>query len=203
MITDRSGSMRELAADVRGGHNAYLDSLTGEDILITHITFNTEVQYLDRLVPIAQATRLDEENYQPMGGTALLDAVGDGLATFKVPEGDKGIVFIQTDGHENSSKEYGKAAVAALIEGAEAKGIAVIYAAAGPDAWEDRHSYGANSVMRTNSSAGTQASYDSYVVGTRSWAGGQSANSAEVTKLVADTLKEAESGSVQSDETSR
>lgn len=198
IITDQSGSMADLAADVRGGHNAYLDSLAGEDILLTHLVFNTSVEYLDRDVPLAQATRLDADNYHPRGGTALLDAVGDALTGLTVPEGDKALVFIQTDGFENSSQEYSLATVRKLIEGAEAKGVAVVYSAAGADAWSARGSYGSGSVMRTNSATGTRAAYDAYGVGTRSFIGGQSLNSTEVAAVVVENLPTED---VKSDET--
>lgn len=198
IITDQSGSMAGLAEDVRGGHNAYLDSLAGEDILLTHIVFNTTVTYLDRAVPLANATRLDADNYRPMGGTALLDAVGDALSELVVPEGDRALVFIQTDGHENSSKEYSLATVRKLIEGAEARGVAVVYAAAGADAWSARDSYGSGSVLRTNSGAGTRDAYNAYAWGTRSFAGGQSNNSGEVAAVVVENLP---TESVKSDET--
>ncbi len=194
MITDRSGSMAPLAGDVRAGHNAYLDSLAGEDVTISHMLFsNNNPVWLDRNVPIAQATRLDETNYWGRGATALLDSVMHALVQFRLAEGERGIVFIQTDGQENSSTHFTRKDVEEAIEALTADGrCVVIYAAAGFDAWAERGSFGTGSVLRAATSEGTRASYDSYVVGTqsvlRAAAKGQALDSATVATEMQATL---------------
>jgi hypothetical protein len=145
LIIDASGSMGTLASDVRGGHNAYLDKLTAtatiadEDIRITLAVFNTAVTIIDNSIHVAKATRLDVGNYFATGMTALLDAVGQTLQAFSVnttvKPGDKVFVFIQTDGHENSSREYTKAAVAEIIKELEAKGWVFVFSGTGPGDW--------------------------------------------------------------------
>jgi Mg-chelatase subunit ChlD len=167
LITDGSGSMSRLADDVRGGHNAYLDQVaasaldSGEEVRITLAVFNTNVRIIDADVPVTMATRLDESNYVPMGGTALLDATGRTLQTFRtsvtVKPGDKTFVFIQTDGHENASTEFTKAAVAEAIAELEAQGWAFTFSGTGPGDWaEGGRSVGlaANSVTYNTATKG-------------------------------------------------
>lgn len=169
LIADGSGSMGSLADDVRGGHNAYLDKVAAaasdEPVLITLAIFNTTVTLVDNAVPVALATRLDYHNYIPNGGTALLDAIGNTLATFrasvKLKPGDKVFVFIQTDGQENSSTEFTKAAVAAAIAELEAQEWAFVFSGTGPDGWAERGTIGLAhaSTMNAADSEGILRSY--------------------------------------------
>lgn len=146
LIDDASGSMYRLATDVRGAHNAYLDRLiaeaNNEPVLVTLAVFNTQVTIIDNAVPVAAATRLDEGNYQPMGNTALLDAVGNTLKAFQanviVEPGDKVFVFVSTDGAENSSIEHTRDSVRAIIAELEAKEWAFVFSGTGPDNWAEQ-----------------------------------------------------------------
>jgi hypothetical protein len=212
LIADASGSMSHLANDVRGGHNAYLDKVaasvdptTDEDVRITLATFNTTVTVVDNDVPIAKATRLDAHNYVPDGGTALLDAIGQTLrqfvanATFE--PGDKVFVYIQTDGEENSSKEYTKEAVAAVIAEMEAKEWAFVFSGTGPDGWADRGSVGLAhaSTMNAADSKGILRSYTGRGDTVISYLGSDQATrstftSANVSSLIQDTIDQPEEG---------
>lgn len=182
-ILDRSGSMERLAADVRGGYNAWLDQAIkdGEDFTITLATFNTEVRQLAAGVPVADAPRLDDRNFVAQGGTALLDAVGNTIRTFqqavKLEPGDKVMVHVETDGQENSSVEFDHAGIASVVADRTAEGWAFVFAGIGLSDWADANRSGLGG-MRTNSAAtgaGTQSRFaNSYAV-TRSYAGGQTA----------------------------
>lgn len=209
LIADASGSMAGLADDVRGGHNAYLDKLaataqeTGEDVRITLATFNTAVTIIDNAVPVAQATRLDMSNYLPDNGTALLDAIGNTLQVFRtnttIQPGDKVFVYIQTDGKENSSQEYDKTAVAAIVAELEGQEWAFVFSGTGPDGWADRGSVGLvhGSTMNAATSQGTRSSYEGRSTAVDSFLRSDPATratytSANVSGLIQGTIDQAE-----------
>jgi hypothetical protein len=209
LIADASGSMAELAEDVRGGHNAYLDKLAASDsdepVYITLAVFNTQVTIIDNAAPVALATRLDRHNYVPSGMTALLDAIGNTLATFRasvtLKPGDKMFAFIKTDGEENSSKEFSKAAVAATIAELEAQECAFTFSGTGPDGWADRGTVDLvhASTMNAADSKGILRSYtgrsDAVTNYLRSDQETRSTfTSANVSDLIQDTIDQPEEG---------
>lgn len=180
-ILDRSGSMERLAADVRGGYNAWLDQAIkdGADFAITLTTFNTSVQQLAAGAAPADAPRLDDHNFVAQGGTALLDAVGNTIRTFQQavtlgPE-DKVLVHVETDGQENSSVEFDHAAIASVVADRQGAGWAFVFAGIGLTDWADaqRSGLGGQRVNSAASSAGTSARFAGSYAVTRSYAGGQ------------------------------
>lgn len=176
MITDGSGSMRSLQSDVIGGQNAYLDDVqsnTEAEHTLTQVLFNVEVNRIDVLASPEQAIRFDRHVYSPHGGTALYDAIGETITWFesfggKAP-GDRVLVFIQTDGEENSSREWGAEGVKALLAQREANGWAIVYSGMGPDGWSDKDKLGRShaSTMTVHDAVGTKAVYESYATATR------------------------------------
>lgn len=175
MITDRSGSMDQLANDVRGGHNAYLDQLTAEgaDVRLTVFLFNTEVVLLDEEARPADATRLTVDNYITMGGTALLDAVGSALKRFAQSRNvngtllpaDKVLVFIQTDGKENMSKTFTLDNIKSLVAEAENQHQwAFVFSGTAPDAWSTGMTLGLGHATANSAATGaaTRARYRGY-----------------------------------------
>jgi hypothetical protein len=82
----------------------YCAGLFADDMLETSHSF----------VDLKVATPLSRDNYQPRGGTALLDAIGTtvdavGLKLASLPDGErpgKVVFLIQTDGEENSSWQF-------------------------------------------------------------------------------------------------
>lgn len=115
-IVDRSGSMGHLRSDVIGGFNNFLaeqQKLPGE-ARMTYVQFDNEYEQLFSSVPVKSVAPLSFETYVPRGGTALLDAVGRtinevGARLRSTPESERPervIVVIQTDGEENSSREF-------------------------------------------------------------------------------------------------
>lgn len=194
LVTDMSGSMSNLAEDVRGGFNAYLDGLAREpgDYRITATVFDTEYMPLCADAALADAPRLDHTNYVPRGGTALLDAVGRTIGEFehRVPDfadGDQVILVIQTDGHENSSHEYTYESVKKLLDDRTGEGgkWAVLYIGAGADTWDQASRMGvrADSYVHTSGSkAATHNTYDSMTRATAAYSAG--AQGAAVTQIV-------------------
>ena len=124
-ILDKSGSMSTKVNDVIGGFNLYLDELAKEpavDYGFSLSLFDTVVEMKYKAVPLAKVAKLDDTTYRPSGNTALLDAVGNTVQTASTDGFDKTITVIQTDGEENSSREWTLQAVRELIRRKEAAG---------------------------------------------------------------------------------
>lgn len=164
MAIDASGSMYDLAEDVRGGFNQYLDTLTADTDTTYYVTvalFNTRVEFLAAAVPLAEVPRLTRDNYEPGGGTALLDAIGKLVTgTHPVGDGDKVLVVVNTDGCENSSKEWTHNGITALIDTKkDSEQWAFVFLGAGVAAWAQGPRLGFASGQTLNTSGGTRSSY--------------------------------------------
>jgi len=121
-VVDRSGSMSSIAADMRGGFDAFLaeqKKVPGEcRVSLTRFDDQYEVVYEGR--SLAEVPPLD---LQPRGSTALLDAVGRtidavGARLAAMPEHErpsKVLFVIITDGAENASREYNRRRVFEMI----------------------------------------------------------------------------------------
>lgn len=170
MIVDMSGSMGPLANDVRGGFNEYLRSLKADpdmEYRLTVTAFDTEFIPLAVGERLADVPELTTSNYMPRGMTALNDAIGKTLAEFdakhgKVRKHERALCVIQTDGYENSSREFTTDQVKALIaEKDKSDRWGFIFLGAGPDAWQAGGSYGlGHSTLRSAAtSRGTASTY--------------------------------------------
>ena len=141
LILDESGSMQSCKRAAIAGFNQYLKSLQDEPAptWFTHTVFNasrTEVRY--RGVPVATVPQLDIETYRPQDTTPLYDAIGQTLmaARQEAPAEFKKLCVILTDGMENSSKEYTRKQIFALIKTCEREGWRFVYLGADHDVWE-------------------------------------------------------------------
>src|ERR1700722_9536302 len=123
VLVDRSGSMAQCRDDMEGGLNTFVESQAQEpgDAEITLAQFDTTYE---RAWPIAPINDAPTYSLMPRGCTALLDAMGRfitevGEELAKRDEADrpgKVIVFIVTDGLENSSVDWTRERVKALVE---------------------------------------------------------------------------------------
>ena len=123
VLVDRSGSMAQCREDMEGGLNAFVESQASEpgDAEITLAQFDTKYELVWPLCAIKDAPKY---TLTPRGCTALLDAMGRfitevGEELAKRDEADrpgKVIVCIVTDGLENSSKDWTRDKVKALVE---------------------------------------------------------------------------------------
>jgi uncharacterized protein YegL len=137
-LIDKSGSMAAKTSDVIGGFNEYLKKLQedGNDYALSIILFDTEVTNLVSGKSPSAIHPLNAQTYVAGGGTALLDAVGDGLKEYKLE--DKTLVIIMTDGEENSSKRYSLKEIKANVEQAQTQGQwSFVYLGAGVDAFAE------------------------------------------------------------------
>lgn len=140
LILDESGSMQSCKRAAIAGFNQYVKSLQDEPAptWFTLTLFNsrrTEVRYHG--APVATVPELDVETYRPQDTTPLYDAIGHTLAAARkeAPAGCKKLCAILTDGLENSSKEFTRKQIYALIKGCEQEGWRFIYLGADHDVW--------------------------------------------------------------------
>lgn len=124
-VIDRSGSMSGKESDVIGGFNKFIKEQKehpGEASMVL-VQFDHEYGPINKWENIHSANDLNNENYQPRGTTALLDAIGrtiddqgkylSGIDEDQRP--DKVIILIMTDGMENASKDYTKQRIKTMI----------------------------------------------------------------------------------------
>jgi uncharacterized protein YegL len=130
-IIDRSGSMGGLEKEVIGGFNNFIKDqreIPGE-CTITLIQFDNEYEVNYEFSDINEVHDLNSDTYVPRGMTAMYDAIGKAITSTgkKLSEMDendrpeKVIIFIQTDGMENASQEYGAQTIKDMIKEQEDK----------------------------------------------------------------------------------
>ena len=115
-VLDKSGSMWDVKSDTIGGFNQFVEDqkkLPGK-ALFTFITFDTTYNKVTEGALLESVKPLNENTYNPGGGTALYDAVNRAIADTverhnNEPSVDntpgKVIMVVLTDGQENSSRE--------------------------------------------------------------------------------------------------
>ena len=149
-LLDRSGSMSSIAEDVVGGFNSFLAAQNAEatdGTLMTLVQFDTGgFDVLADAVPLPEMVPLTAATFVPRGGTPLYDALGmtiaqataraTQLAAADAPRED--IVFVSfTDGLENSSVEYDRAKVFALVKARQDDGWTFVFMGANQDAYAE------------------------------------------------------------------
>lgn len=170
LILDRSGSMAGKEADVIGGVNTFLDEQKKlpDPASLAMVRFDSAaVERFRPMQALAEVKPLTAEDYQPRGGTPLLDAIGKTLAEldndWKAEQPERAILVIVTDGQENESREYTKAKIKEMIESRQASGKwAIVYLGANVDAFAEAGSMGinlSNSAGYMNTARGTKAMY--------------------------------------------
>lgn len=117
-IIDRSGSMEPITTESIEGFNNFLYEQKKEEgtASVTLYLFNNNLSLIYENLPINSTPYLDQNNYKPNGGTALLDAIGTvidstGVRLSKTAEPnrpEKVLICILTDGEENQSKIYNR-----------------------------------------------------------------------------------------------
>ncbi|MGU3499439.1 VWA domain-containing protein [Mycobacterium sp. C31M] len=122
-LLDRSGSMQSIKSDVVGGFDAFITEQRAGDgeCRVTLAQFDNEYEVVYHAVPVTDVPPLA---LHPRNSTALLDSMGK-LITSTAAEiaalsedAKPGtvIVAIMTDGLENSSQEWSRPAIKALVE---------------------------------------------------------------------------------------
>jgi uncharacterized protein YegL len=142
VIVDRSGSMQSIREDAEGGVNAFIEDQRKEPgaANLTLATFDNKYEVVFERAPIEAVPKFV---LRPRGGTALLDAIGMTMNTYRdVNTTGKRIAVIMTDGQENASREWTKDSVQSLIEEMKAEGWEFVFLAADETAINDAVSWG-------------------------------------------------------------
>lgn len=127
VLLDRSGSMESIKAETISGFNFFLNEQkkSGANATLTLVQFDTQsTEVVHEASPIQSVPELNDETYQPRGGTPLLDALGEtmistGRTLAAIPEAnrpDKVVFVIITDGQENSSHTFSKTQIKEMLE---------------------------------------------------------------------------------------
>jgi uncharacterized protein YegL len=134
-ILDASGSMGRLQEATIAGYNQYLQSQEGKGVnLVYTVTFSNKTAVIRELDTLSSGL-ITNRDYQPNGGTALYDAIGETVNRIDkllntLSTNWKVIVNIITDGEENSSRYFSEVDIQQLIEDHQNKGWLFIYAGA-------------------------------------------------------------------------
>ena len=184
-LLDKSGSMESIRDDTIGAFNAYLAELKrdSEGVQFSLVLFDTisvEKIYVNQ--PLAEVQPLDRKVYVPHGCTPLIDAAYKTIkAVEKAVEGDantKVVICIQTDGHENASREHTWDGLNAIIKEKTAAGWQFNFMGASIDAYEQasRMGIGTAQTMSYDSQnvGATQAAFVASASNMRAYASGQS-----------------------------
>lgn len=160
-ILDRSGSMSSLTNDVIGSYNTFIEQQKKEagEAEVTLVLFDSQYEEIYNKIDVNLVPELTKDVYFARGSTALLDAVGRAISACNAEDA---IVLIQTDGEENSSKEFTKEKLKTLITEKEKAGWDFIFLGANIDAFSTGSSFGlaaSKSVQYTANSAGIQDAF--------------------------------------------
>ena len=156
LIMDRSGSIGdnpEFLAGMQRGYSQFITDQLEVPLVTTASLYQFDTVH-DNLFSFATLADLKSYKIVPRGGTALLDAIGtalvkEGEQLAAMPEGERPgtvIVLIETDGKENSSKEYKKAQIAAMLtEQQETYGWVIVFNGANQDSFAEAGGMGIRS----------------------------------------------------------
>lgn len=163
IIIDASGSMSAIYQAALMGLNETIDTIQqakeaapGVEQRVSLLSFNSggiPLHYVYDNVGADEAHHLGEKDYMTRGNTALYDAIGESASRLEsqVAEGEKVLVTIITDGMENSSKEWTRNSVKALVERLSQKGWVFTYIGANQSAEEVSASMSIKNSMNWNS----------------------------------------------------
>ena len=130
VVLDETGSMGGQEDRVVGSMNEYVATLP-DDVRLTVFKFDSHhyTQFFKGQKP--DWKRMTVADYNPGAATPLYDAVGKALAyaDTKAKKGDKVLIMIDTDGHENASKEHTFASIKAMVDKRKAEGWEFLFMA--------------------------------------------------------------------------
>ncbi len=143
-ILDETGSMFSVLDATINGFNEYIQGLKGrpakevEGLRFTLTQFNSnKVQVVQNSVRLSNVTKLTRQNYRPNYATPLYDAIGQTIQAMERESGGSNVLcVIQTDGEENSSREWDRQKIFNLISKKQREGWTFAFLGANQDAWE-------------------------------------------------------------------
>ena len=113
------------------------------------IKFNTSVKVVEEGVSLDCAAKLTHQSYRPSGGTALYDAIREGIKLVEKDKMEKHrvVCVIITDGEENSSRYTSKQDVREMIRKRESEGSwTFVYIGENPAGWNREISMRSNAI---------------------------------------------------------
>ena len=143
-VLDASGSMEVIRQATISGFNEYKNDQARRSgrALFSLTTFDTEFDVRCTASPIEEVADLSLKSYEPSGCTALYDAIGytvhavDKWLESAKTKPDQVLFVIMTDGEENSSREFTREKVFALIGNRKSNaGYEFVYMGANQDAY--------------------------------------------------------------------
>ncbi len=159
MVIDKSGSMASNRQIVVNSFNEYIQTVVqkknkGDKMLFSMLQFDTDIYKPEKydLTPIEDVKEMTLEDYQPLGGTAMYDGIGNAMeyidGKLKGKTRKPAVLFvIITDGEENSSREYKSEGIKQMIEERTKKGnYSFVYLGANQDAWAASSKMGISAV---------------------------------------------------------
>jgi uncharacterized protein YegL len=160
-LIDRSGSMMGKEEDTIGGINTTIKELQNnkekDTIINMSIKFFDHESYLKfRHLNINNVRPLKITDLCPRGQTALLDAMGTTINYFLNKKKnnlncfDSCIIYVATDGLENSSKIFNNDLIKELLYEAKKYNIEILYLGANQDAIFEAAKFGLNSEQAMN-----------------------------------------------------
>jgi uncharacterized protein YegL len=171
ILLDRSGSMSGRETDVVGGVNTFIQEQQKLPdpavIAISRFDSGAPVETFVPMTDLKEARLLTHADFQPRGGTPLLDAIGSRINALEgewlTHKPDRCIMMIVTDGQENASREFDLVRIKALIEARQKSGLwSFIYLGADVNAFDEGSKLGipqANVAGYTKSAAGVKAAF--------------------------------------------
>lgn len=154
--------MGDIKDDAISGFNCFLreQKAAGDNATLTLVQFDTEsTDVVHESKPILEVPDLNENTFQPRGGTPLLDALGQtidstGRALAAIPEStrpDKVVFVVITDGQENSSHRFSKTRIKEMIEHQSSKyNWKFVYLGANQDAFDEAGGVGIGVAQAAN-----------------------------------------------------
>ena len=193
VVLDRSGSMSTILADTIGGFNSFIDDQRrkNQDQVYVVTQFDTEYEVRQDGVELDDVETLTRKNFVPRGGTALLDAMGQTIASMDAQlANDKTIqqalLVVITDGEENSSKEFTREQVFDLISQREKQGNwEFAFLGAGQDAIGQARSLGINNSQQYAANGlGAKMAFNNISRSTECYSSGGTANLADASPQI-------------------
>lgn len=194
LVCDRSGSMQAVRSDAEGAVNKFIEDqqkVPGEATL--HLvdfdapnSYGTVQENWYNLVFKGDIKDAPKYALHPRGNTALLDAtgmtivaVGEQLAAMGEDERPEHVVFVvQTDGQENSSRDWNLDNLRARIKEQEERwNWQFVFLGMGPDTYAQGMQMGMSNVTRSAATPkGYAASYQNTSDAVSAFRGGQTQN---------------------------
>ena len=169
VVLDESGSMMSCYDSTISGFNEFVQGQRAAenagDATLTLNKFDApHIKTVFENLAIGEAPALDKKNYQPNGGTNLLDCIGYTIeqvnATLeknKKKDRPGVIVLIMTDGEENQSHKYNGTQIKDMVAAAEKADWSFVFLGANIDAFSVGASFGMNAMNSVNYSTANMA----------------------------------------------